>query len=471
MLPSFSKNERPFYDRLFFRAIVVGLLTLIMLIPLEFVSEMVRDRSYLQKEVVRGISNEWGLSQTLNGPCLAVPYSTITHYTETYKDENGKLVTVPRQLIENFTKIVLPYQLDFDATLNPLELHRGIYKYVVYSAPVTITGTFRLPAKDDFDSKLHEIHWDKAWLSLGITDLKAIKKVETLVWNEKEGRAFSPGTNLGNLLGPGFHTIVDLPPDSTGKEAVFSLNITLNGSGGLHFTPVGERTTINVRGDWPHPSFSGSLLPTDRTVTTDNFKGFWDIPHLARTYPQMGDYGQEYQATGDAITSFKAGVDLFEAVSLYTQVNRATKYGIMFIGLTYIALLAFELFSQRRLHLFQYGLVGVAMSLFYLVLLSVSEHYSFPAAFVAASAVSVAMNGLYIAASMRSKKMGAAITVLLVALYALLYALLRMEDYALLMGTALMIIVVCVLMFLTRNLRTDGTAQPASPAQPGQAAK
>ncbi|MDR1367881.1 MAG: cell envelope integrity protein CreD, partial [Candidatus Accumulibacter sp.] len=239
----------------------------------------------------------------------------------------------------------------------------------------------------------------------------------------------------------------------------------IKGSGGIYFTPVGENTRITLAAAWAHPKFSGAILPKEHTIDdkAGRFSAVWDIPHLSRTYPQAvnisaGDLAHNQNELSE-LAKFTVGVELFEPVSLYTQVERAVKYAILFIGLTFVALLSFELVSRRRLHFMQYCLVGVAMVLFYLLLLSLAEHTSFLDAFLAASAVSVVMNGLYMAAALKSPAQGGILTVLLASLYAILYAILQIEEYALLVGTALLIVVVGILMFLTRNLSNGAKAK------------
>ena len=451
---------------LLLRCCIIAVITLALLVPLNFVSGLVHERSSLQRGAVSKIAQSWGSSQTVSGPALVVPYEIRRTVTDEITDEeSGKTRKVSRweNLMQH--KVVLPTKLEFDAVLEPQTRYYGIYEYVVYTAPVALRGAFRLPPAPAFDDQLVCVHWEKAWFALGITDLKAIGQVDALLWNGKPAAPFSPNTRADNLLGPGFHAPVPLDPSA--PEPVFSLDIRFNGSGGLYFTPVGETTRIDVRGDWNSPHFGGGLLPESRTITDTNFKASWSIPHLSRTYPQVGDLGaSEFKITsstyrGNAeesghLSRFVAGVDLYEPVSLYRQVDRAVKYGLLFIGLTFVALLSFELASQSRLHLMQYCLVGIAMTLFYLVLLSLAEYTAFLTAFLTASAVSIGMNGMYIAAALRSKGKGAVIMALLAGLYAVLYALLQMEDYALLVGTALVLIVVGVLMVLTRNLPVTG---------------
>lgn len=453
-------HAAPMTEKLFFRCLVIAGITLGLLIPLFFVSDIVDERSDMRRRAVSDIASLWGESQTINGPVLVIPYLREYITKGTVKNSEGKDVVEVRQQTVREYRIALPVDVTFTATLDPQVRHRSIYEYVVYTGTVDIAGRFRVPEAADFGEKIIRIDWENAWLALGITDLRAITGVSLLLWNDVKRPAYNPGTGLKNLLGPGFQAPLALKAANAGTENTFSLSVNLNGSGGIQFTPVGESSIIKVAGPWPHPSFSGSLLPTKRQISETDFSAEWHIPHLSRTYPQNGVLDQD-EFAGNAIRSFTAGVDLFEAVSLYSQIDRAVKYGLLFIGLTFTALLSFELVSRVRLHLMQYGLVGLAMTLFYLVLLSLAEHTVFLAAFAAASLVSIFMNSLYIAAAMRSAKKGGIVAGLLTALYLLLYALLQMEEYALLIGTGLVLLVVGILMYLTRHLpQYDGTQPP-----------
>ncbi len=462
---SFVTSKGTVMDKLFVRCLIVAALTLLLLIPLAFINDMVHERSSLRRKAIADIASLWGASQTITGPALVIPYLREYTVLENVTGDDGKTRSEKRKAIAQEYRVVLPTELNFTADLKPQVRSRGIYDYVVYTSPIQVAGQFSLPLRDSFEESAIRIEWEKSWFTLGISDLRAITGVEKLQWNGKPSAPFSPGTKLKGLLGPGFHTLVDLSGleknDANGRTQTFSLSLTLNGSGSLHFTPVGENTRITVSGNWPHPRFEGSILPVTRKITTENFSGEWKIPHLSRTYPQTGIFGKDdFSDNSRSISSFTAGVNLFEAVSLYTQVDRAVKYGILFIGLTFVALLSFELITKARLHYLQYGLVGIAMALFYLVLLSLAEHTPFILAFCLASLISIAMNSLYIMAAFRSKNKGLLVAGLLIALYLLLYALLQMEEYALLLGTCMVVVVIAMLMFLTRHL-------PGSPPHAG----
>ena len=369
-----------------------------------------------------------------------------------------------------FFKVVLPSSVRFAAGLESEVRYRGIYRQVLYTAPVSIDGAFTLPTPGDFPGNLHKIYWSEAWLAVGITDLKAIIEENPAQWGAETLGAYEPGADAKDLLGPGFHVPVPLNDNSAGQSRDFALRLKIRGSGGIFFTPVGKDSVVTISGSWPDPSFQGNLLPVERSISAKGFNARWDIPNLTRVYPQIGDLdGAEFKGRYDddntAIKEFTVGVNLQETVSLYRMSLRAAHYGILFIAMTFTALFAFEMAMRRRMHLLQYGMVGLSMSLFYLVLLSLAEHVDFGFAFTAASAVTVGMNSLYLGAGMRSKAKGLLMGALLSGLYGMLFSLLRMEDFALLVGTGLVVLMMGVLMFVTRKLPLVEMKNPTASAK------
>ena len=435
-------------------------ITLLLLLPLSFFLDLVDERSDLHTEAVANIAGLWGGTQVVRGPVLVIPYVDRHMY------DSGQTASADRKGAKSGTQylVVLPKTLNFSASLTTERRYRGIYDYVVYTAPVAVEGSFRLPEDGPLSEYRNQPLWDQAFFLLSVTDLKAITSIGALTWNGKGAGSFSPGAQTASLLDSGFHAKVAIAADQ--PEYTFSMDMNLNGSGGLYFTPVGETTTIKIAGNWADPSFGGQLLPSKRSISESGFSAEWNVPHLSRTYPQSGNLSAYMVAGdhGDNIRNFVAGVGLQELLPLYRLVTRAVKYAILFIGLTFVALFSFELVCRERLHLIQYGLVGVAMCLFYLVLLSLAEHTAFGLAFAAASTVTVVMNGLYIRSAMRSRKKGLLIAALVAGLYGVLYALLQLEGYAILMGTVLVVIAVCALMYMTRNLRAgNGGKEDADP--------
>ena len=302
---------------------------------------------------------------------------------------------------------------------------------------------------------IDEIQWDKAWLALGISDTQAINNVSTLNWQEGKQIDFEPGTKVTSMLKSGFHAPLHLQAKTTEEQAYpFSMQININGSQGFYFSPFGKTTKVAMKSDWPHPSFQGNVLPNHRAVDAKGFEANWSIPHLARNYPQLWTI----ESQNFNLNEFVAGVNLFESVSLYSQVTRAIKYGVLFFALTYITFLIFELGIRRRLHIVQYGVIGLALSLFYLTLLSTAEHVGFFTAYVSAAGIIIVMISLYAYAAIRALGRTSIITLLLAGLYTMLYSLLNLEDYALMAGTVLLLVILAIMMYLTRNIGEESTA-------------
>ncbi|CAK7006250.1 MAG: Inner membrane protein CreD [Desulfovibrio sp.] len=459
-MPSFGMKQR--FSGPLARCVFIGMLTIFLLFPLGLVRDVVYERMHLYDNATSNITSSWGRAQTVSGPALIIPYQVWKDRKEIVAvqvREKGKNVTKEKEVVtreyHKRYKVVLPTGLAFASVLDPEIRYRGIYRQALYTAPVDVTGEFLLPEATAFAENLHEIHWKDAWLAVGVTDLKTIAQADPVVWANKKMAAYQPGTRAGNLLGEGFNTDIPLTAEDGGQKRAFSLHLKIRGSGGIYFTPVGENTTISMKGTWNAPSFQGNLLPVRHNIRDDGFSAEWVIPNLTRTYPQIADFGNSAYKTDrsqSAITSFTAGVNLHEPVTLYRMVRRSVDYGILFIAVSFVALFAFELAVRQRMHMVQYAMVGLSMSLFYLVLLSLAEHISFGLAFVAAGAITVLMNAWYVGAVMRSKKSGAFMCALLAGLYAVLFSLLRMEDFSLLMGTGLVLAMMAALMYVTRKL-------------------
>ena len=445
-----SSPRKNLTESLTVRSVVIGVLALLMLIPLSMVSSMVWERHQLYRSVLDDIAGIWGGQQVLKGPVLVVPYVEQYLVEETVTDDNGEETTTSKVVQRSASAVVLPQSLIISIDIQEQFRHRGIYDSLVYTAEIQLQGRFEQPDISSISENLHRTDWDKAYLVLSLSDTRAINEVSALTWDGKS-QSLAPGTRLTELLGNGFHApLGTLGPG--GGQHDFELSLSINGSQGFRFAPFGEETQVQMKSSWPHPSFQGSALPTSYETHDDGFEATWSIPHLARNYPQLFAYpGQSF-----SLDEFLAGVDLFEPVFLYSKVTRAVKYGLLFVGLTFLVFLIFELVSSVRLHFLQYGLIGVALSLFYLTLLSFAEHITFLRAYVLASSVNIGMITLYTGAAIRSWSRAAVVLVLLTTLYTLLFSLLHLEDYALLMGTVLLLVVVAVLMYLTRNLRTSG---------------
>lgn len=431
------------------KALTIGILSIMALIPLGIIMDMTSDRETLYHSVVDEIGRSWGEQQTLSGPVLVIPYSYFVMQEEVSND--GKTRHEVKRTYQD-ELVILPKKLTLDLDLKHDFRTRGIYQSLVYNAALKGQADFRLNRYDipnliAFDNK-------NARLVFGISSNQAIDKVEKI---EVKGDSvllsgsLMSGTGLGTTGGleKGFNQGVQV-----GESSDFSVDfaMTLRGSQSISALPLGEQTLINIQADWPHPSFKG-LLPAEREITPNGFNASWNISHLTRNYPQ--EFIKSNQST---LTEVSANAILFEPVTHYGKIERSVKYGLLFIVLTFIMLFIFELGQKTSLSTVQYMLVGSAMALFYLLLLSLSEHLAFLQAYLIAACIPVLSVSAYVGSATASLKRGAIVGTMLVSLYAVLYSILQLEDYALLMGTGLLLVVLLILMFVTRH-QPKNTAQ------------
>lgn len=439
-------------NTLVFRFGIIVLLVGLLNIPLNRVGDVVMERSQLYQGVLANIASTWGHRQTLQGPVLLIPYTEKFTTIKVLTDKDGHERKVNKTSFQHRTAIVLPDGLNIDINLAGQTRQRGLYESLVYTSNLVITGDFKRPDITELSNHIDKIHWDRAWFSLGLADTQAINKVSQLNWNlsvaDGETIDFEPGTQIRKTIENGFHAPLDLSKGAVQEHYQFSLDINVNGSEGFYFSPVGKTTDVTLTSDWPHPSFQGDVLPNQHRIDEHGFVASWSIPHLARNYPQLWTL----EAQTFDIGSFTAGVNLFESVSLYSKITRAIKYGSLFFVLTYITFLIFEMGIGKRLHIVQYGMIGLALSMFYLTLLSMAEHTGFFIAYISAAVIIIVLISLYAYAAIRSLGRAGIIVILLSGLYFMLYSLLKLEDHALMGGTVLLLGVLAVMMYMTRNI-------------------
>jgi len=431
--------------------VLVGM-SLLSSIPLGLVMNMTSDREFLYHNVVNEIGHSWGEQQRIAGPALVLPYRYEV-IQEKVNDE-GKTVKLKSSFQDEL--VILPKELDLDMDLTHDFRSRGIYQSLVYSAMVSGKAKFSIP--EIKIPNLISLDTENARLVFGISANQAIEKIETFEVNSPNTPSSNintvgnimPGTGLPQQPGleRGFHQPINLNLKQTQFNVDFA--IQFRGSQAISALPLGEQTNISISSDWPHPSFNG-LLPTTREITDTGFKANWQISHLTRNYPQVFTKQLELN-----LTEVEASTALFEPVTHYGKVERSVKYGMLFIALTFIVLLIFELSQQSSLSLVQYLLVGCAVTLFYLLLLSLSEHLLFAQAYMLAASIPVLSVSPYVASATASKRKGGIIAAMLICLYAVLYSILKLEDFALLMGTGLLLIALLVLMFITRHKNLPG---------------
>ena len=437
------------FSKITIRFMIIGVIAFLMIIPLGKISSIVDERSSLHHNVLSTIASQWGRPQEVTGPALILPIIEKYSVYETVKDKDGNEKRELKRYSRNRNIVILPRVLNENIGLSEHYRYRSIYKSLVYSSKIKVEGEFIVPDISKISDDLDEVRYDKAYLLMGLSDTKAIEHVSNLHLNSSR-YSFEPGTKL-SLKGiySGFHAPVVLNKDE--KKYSFSFNLKTNGSSYIRFSAFGETTEVKVESSWQHPSFQGAILPAERSVGEDGFSAIWKVPSLARNFPQTWIH----ELHSYDVTQLLMGVDLFEPVALYSLVNRSIKYGVLFILLTFLTFLVFEITQKSKLHYVQYVLIGFSLGLFFLVLLSLSEHIAFFKAYIVASAITIVSISVYTWFSNRKVKESLSIFTMLTILYATLYSLLQLEDYALLMGTGLLLIVLFVLMWITRNLRVE----------------
>jgi inner membrane protein len=415
------------------KLISIGILILIMLIPTSMIESLIWERQTTMDNAISEVSSKWGNAQTITGPVLSVPYISYQ------KDEKGVVVE-----ILNYAHF-LPDKLDINGKLNPEMRYRGIYEVVVYNTKLTFKGKFSSPNLKDWNIAENLIIWKDAFVSIGVPDMRGIENKVDLKWNDKQF-ALNPGIDSKDIMESGISVKIPVSTGDTSKGYNFSFDISLNGSGDLDFIPLGKETNVHLESNWSTPSFDGAFLPDQREISSKGFKATWNILHLNRNYPQQWR-NAEYKV-GDSYF----GVKLLVPVDEYQKTTRSAKYAVMVIALTFLLFFFSEVLNKKRIHPVQYLLVGIALCIFYTLLLSLSEHISFNLAYIVSSIAVIGLITFYSLSIFKDKKMSGLMCLILVILYAFVFTILQLEDYALLMGSIGLFIVLAVIMQLSRKI-------------------
>ena len=426
------------------RLLGIGGLALVLQVSVLFIGDLVRDRRSTRDAAVAELASIWGGAQRLAGPFLVVPYRTPA-------DPVGEGTV---EVVATF----LPSELRVAADLTTDRLRRGLFEAPVYRSTVEISGSFDPPDFGQWAVPADRVIWERAEVVFDVADVRSIQAGARLRWGEAE-MEFQPGTGLRAGGRPGIHARLGDLAEGAGARA-FSATLDLAGSASLRVAPTAEVTTVELAGDWPDPSFQGAWLPVERDLGDSGFSAAWRISHLGRGYPQSwrdGTYGEEV----DAAT---VGVDLLTPIDPYRQSVRSLKYSLLFLALTFGVAWLFEVLGGARLHLIHYALIGAAMCLFYLLELALSEHIGFPAAYAIAAALVVVTNGAY-ARSLLSTLRAALLAGVLCVLYAGMYVLLQLDDYALLAGSSALFLILAAIMYATRAV--DWHAAGSTPSGAG----
>ncbi|MEA2463249.1 MAG: inner membrane protein, partial [Acidobacteriota bacterium] len=372
--------------------LILGGLVVVLMIGLALIRSLVSERSQRASAVRSEIASSWGQRQTVGGPVLIVPFRIR------YIDSYGK-----QHVITERARF-LPDRLKTKGLLHPERRHRGIYATVLYRADLNVEAVFARPDFSAWNVPAEDILWNEAVVTMGISDLRGIRGNPVFKWSGSPV-ALSGGSGDAKLWTSGLSAPVALSADAAaGTQYPFSFDLRLNGSEEIRFLPLGGETVVELTSPWPDPSFAGAYLPETRSVAAKGFTARWSVSSVARSYPQRWrDSGEESVNAFNAVAPSAFGVGLFSPISHYQKTERSMKYGALFIILTFLTFFLYELLSPVTLHPVQYFLVGGALCLFYLLLLSLAEHTSFATAYAIGSIATIALISCYSAALLGSR--------------------------------------------------------------------
>ncbi|WP_154900487.1 cell envelope integrity protein CreD [Serratia ficaria] len=424
-------------------ATLLGLMIL-MIIPISQLMNVIEERSGYRQSVVGQVSESTSRAQRILGPLIVIPY---TEREEKQDDQGQKVVQRVRH-----HRYLLPETLQVAGTPNVEARRLGIYQTQVYQGPLNFKVQFGQP--DLADLQRSNVTVGRPFLLVALSDSRGIKSISPL--GGPQPVAFEPGTGV-NGLPQGIHAPLTLAMlQKEGLSADFTL--TLAGTSSLSLVPLGRSSELRLQSNWPHPNFLGNFLPDERKITERGFSARWRSTWFANNINSAFHYDDGI-LDEDKLPAFSAS--LIEPVDHYQLTERAVKYAVLFIGLTFMAFFLFETLTGLRVHPIQYLLVGAALVLFYLILLAFSEHLGFAVAYLLAGIACSGLIAFYLSAVLRGKLRGALFAASLLLLYGVLYLLLQSEDNALALGAGLLFAILAGIMLLTRKLDWYRVADPA----------
>jgi inner membrane protein len=435
----------------------IGFLVLILLIPSSWIESLIIERQSRADGVMNEVASKWSGSQRLSGPVLVIPYKRQEVI------DRGKQGI---EIIEHIEKAYfLPDKLNITGDVTPTTLNRGIFDAVVYSAALHVKSEFGQPDFKSLNIKDESVQWKDAYLTFGITDLRGISD-NPLIRIGDDTLATEPSSDLGISSAkkpetPEYGTDYSAQYKNYSSSGVIaklnwlnkesfdgnvSIDLPLKGSKRLDFIPAGKTTTVKLTGSWNDPSFDGEFLPESREISEKGFTASWKVLHFNRPF------AQQWIESNQHLSGAEFGVKLLIPVDQYQKSMRTSKYGVLIILLTFIALFMVEITQKLRIHPFQYILIGAALTIYYTLLISFSEHIGYNLAYLVSSAATVMLISLYATTFLRGLKLTLLFTTFLVIFYAFIFIIIQEQDFSLLLGSIGLFLIIGMLMFFSRNI-------------------
>ncbi len=413
------------------KGFLIGFLIIIMLIPTAMIMGLINEREGRQKEVIQDISSKWASEQTVVGPVLAIPY------LRRIVDKNNE------ERMEKKIAYILPEELEINGELLPENRHRSIYDVTVYRSQLSLKGSFSPEYLKKMNIDSSEILWHKIELLVGIDDARGLEEEVKLKWGSTKHTLEATLETIG-FMNTALGTTITYSEDNPTK---FEIDLMVKGTGKLFFVPFGKTTVANIKSDWKDPAFGGQYLPNDYKITESGFNANWKVLQVSRGYPQFWE-----SVRNPHISTSAFGVELLQPADGYAKTERSVKYAILIIALTFVVFFFIEIMQKKQIHPLQYILVGIALCIFYTLLLSISEYTGFNPAYLIAAIATVLLISWYVYSIIKSGKVALGIGSALTGLYVYIFFLIQLKDYALLFGSVGLFIILFVIMYYSRNI-------------------
>lgn len=448
-MSSTRKTETPgFAKSASIKLVIIGAIALILLIPQSFTLNLIEERQLRLAEAEEDIRGKWSREQTLVGPYLSLPYFELKEV-----NVNGEKKIIKEQKV----KYILPEELNLVGNMDSQLLHRGIFDVVVYTNTLLFDAKFDSLELSKLNLQPENILWNQASLQVGISDLRGISGSPSFKVNEQSLTMEPFSEQNGESRG----LLSKMELDSANIGFRFSGEMILKGRKDFAVVPVGKSTNLSLSGNWPSPSFQGEFLPEFREINKDGFQSNWQVLHFNRPF------GQTFDNYLPDLNQSAFGLSLVNPVDQYQQSTRTSKYAILIITLSFLALYLMELFTKSTIHPIQYTLIGFALVLYYTLLIALSEHLGFSSAYWIASFATVTLLGLYSRSLFSSWKETGIFSGILSIFYIFIFIIVKQQDFALLIGSIGLFISLAVTMFISRKINFSSSEnQNLQPAQP-----
>jgi len=422
-----GKTQKSLYMKIGFILILV----LLLMIPNFLIQDLIRERQSLDYQVKKEIAANWGPSQNIIGPILSIPYDVEIEFDD------------KKKLVQHILRIV-PESIDIEVDLSTEERKKGIYKAILYNADHKINGVFKLPTASDFGNYVKEVHWEEAIVDIGFSSAASLDDIVHIKWNNDNYKMES-GVSSPSLFHSGIHTKVNI--DASKGEYKFSSHIGINGSESIHYLPIASNTSVKMNSTWNSPGFNGLPSPQNREITDTGFSAEWKATEYNRPFKNIWK-DNEVNLSNHSVLF---GVELVQTVGHYQKNMRSAKYALLIISLSFMVFFFFEILKGSKIHPVQYIFIGLTLSVFYILLLSFSEHIGFNAAYIIAAIATISLISWYSKFLLKKGSKVLILTLVLSILYAYIFTLLQMEDLALLVGSLGLFTALVITMYLSRN--------------------